>query len=107
ACNLRLEARPGANFLFGMPLFHVGGSLTQALANLAAGNCLVVLSPAGWRNPASVKNVWGLVERFKPEGVGGVPTVLAATLSIPPGNADLSSLQYAAAGGAALPGPLG
>jgi fatty-acyl-CoA synthase len=102
-CNLILKARAGANYRFGMPLFHVGGSLTQALSSLAAGNCLVVLSPAGWRNPAAVKNIWGLVERFKPEGIGGVPTVLAATLSIPPGNADLSSLLYAAAGGSAIP----
>ena len=67
ACNLLFKAKAGANLLFGMPLFHVGGSLTQALANLSAGNCLVVLSPAGWRNPAAVRNIWGLVERFKPQ----------------------------------------
>jgi fatty-acyl-CoA synthase len=107
ACNLMLKSRPGGNLLYGMPLFHVGGSLTQALATLSAGNCLVVLSPAGWRNPASVKNIWGLVERFKPEGLTSVPTVLAATLSIPPGNADLSSLKYAAGGGSAIPVAIG
>jgi fatty-acyl-CoA synthase len=106
-CNLLLKSKAGSNLLFGMPLFHVGGSLTQALANFAAGNCLVVLSPSGWRNPASVRNIWGLVERFKPEGVSGVPTVLAATLSIPPGDADLSSLKYAAAGGSAIPVAVG
>jgi fatty-acyl-CoA synthase len=107
ACNLLLRSKPGSNLLFGMPLFHVGGSLTQALANLSAGNCLVVLSPAGWRNPASVKNIWGLVERFKPEVIGSVPTVLAATLAIPPGDADLSSLQCAAGGGSAIPVAVG
>ena len=107
ACNLLLKSRPGSNLLFGMPLFHVGGSLTQALSNLAAGNCLVVLSPAGWRNPAAVKNIWGLVERFKPEMLASVPTVLAATLAIPPGNADLSSLRYAAGGGSAIPVAVG
>jgi fatty-acyl-CoA synthase len=107
ACNLLLKSRPGANLLFGMPLFHVGGSLTQTLSNLSAGNCLVVLSPSGWRNPAAVKNVWGLIERFRPEIFSGVPTVLAAALSIPPGNADLSSLRYAAAGGSAIPVAVG
>ena len=107
ACNLLLKSRPGANLLFGMPLFHVGGSLTQALSSLAAGNCLVVLSPSGWRNPASVKNIWGLVDRFKPEALSSVPTVLAATFAIPPGNADLSSLQYAAGGGSAIPVAVG
>jgi fatty-acyl-CoA synthase len=107
ACNLLLKSRPGTNLLFGMPLFHVGGSLTQALSSLSAGNCLVVLSPSGWRNPSAVKNIWGLVERFKPEMLSGVPTVLAATLSIPSGNADLSSLRCAAAGGSAIPVAIG
>jgi fatty-acyl-CoA synthase len=107
ACNLLLKSKPGTNLLFGMPLFHVGGSLTQGLSTLAAGNCLVVLSPAGWRNPAAVKNIWGLVERFKPEMLASVPTVLAATLTIPPGSADLSSLRYAAGGGSAIPVAVG
>ena len=107
ACNLLLKSRPGANLLFGMPLFHVGGSLTQALSSLSAGSCLVVLSPSGWRNPAAVKNIWGLVERFKPEVFSSVPTVLAAALAIPPGNADLSSLRYAAGGGSAIPVAVG
>jgi fatty-acyl-CoA synthase len=107
ACNLMLKSKPGANVLFGMPLFHVGGALTQALTTFSAGSCLVVLSPAGWRNQAAVKNIWGLVERFKPEALTSVPTVLAATLSIPPGKADLSSLQYAAGGGSAIPVAVG
>ncbi len=106
-CNLLLKAKAGGNLLFGMPLFHVGGALTQALATLTAGGCLVVLSPAGWRNPAAVKNVWSLVERFRPEGIGSVPTVLAATLAIPTGNADLSSVRYAAGGGSAIPVAVG
>src|SRR5262249_5535593 len=89
------------------PLFHVGGALTQALATLTAGGCLVVLSPKGWRNPTAVNNIWGLVERFKPEGIGSVPTILAATLSIPPGNSDLSSMRYAAGGGSAIPVAVG
>jgi fatty-acyl-CoA synthase len=107
ACNLLLRSRPGSNLLFGLPLFHVGGALTQALSNLAAGNCLVVLSPAGWRNPAAVKNVWHLVEHFRPEILSSVPTVLAATLAIPQGNADFSSLRYVAGGGSAIPVSVG
>lgn len=107
AVNLLLKSKAGANLLFGMPLFHVGGSLTQALATLSAGNCLVVLSPAGWRNPAAVRNIWGLVQRFRPEGLSSVPTVLAATLAVPPGDADLSSLKFAAGGGSAIPVAVG
>jgi fatty-acyl-CoA synthase len=107
AMNLLLKAQPGGNLLFGLPLFHVGGALTQALATLANGGCVVVLSPAGWRNPASVKNVWRLVERFKPVTLSGVPTVLAAALAVPPGDADLSSLRFMAGGGSAIPVAVG
>ena len=107
AMNLLLKSKPGANLLFGMPLFHVGGSLTQALTALSGGGCLVVLSAAGWRNPASIKNIWRLVERYKPETLSSVPTVLAAAFGIPPGNADISSLRYAAGGGSAIPVAVG
>lgn len=103
ACNLMLKSTPGRNMLYGMPLFHVGGSLSQALAALAAGNCLVVLSAAGWRNPAALKNLWPLVHRYRPEILSSVPTILAASLSAPAGEADLSSLTYCAGGGSAIP----
>jgi len=103
ACNLVLKSTPGRNLLFGMPLFHVGGSLSQALAALSGGNCLVVLSPAGWRNPAALRNLWPLVERYKPELLSSVPTILAAALMSPVGEADLSSLKYFAGGGSAIP----
>ncbi|MCL2429631.1 MAG: AMP-binding protein, partial [Alphaproteobacteria bacterium] len=107
AINLLLKARPGDALLFGMPLFHVGGSLTQALATLSAGGCLVVLSPSGWRNPAAIRNIWGLVDRFRPRTLGSVPTVLAATLAVPRGAADVSSLRYASGGGSAIPVAVG
>ena len=102
-CNLLLGGEPGANLLFGMPLFHVGGALTQALATLAAGGCLVVLSPAGWRNLAAVRNLWSLIERFRPVALTSVPTVLAASLAVPVGTADLSSLRFIGGGGSAIP----
>jgi fatty-acyl-CoA synthase len=105
--NLLLKSKPGGNLLFGMPLFHVGGSLTQVLTTLSGGGSLVVLSPSGWRNPNALKNIWALVERFRPEALSSVPTVLAATLAVPQGNADLSSLKYAAGGGSAIPVAVG
>ncbi|MCB1545743.1 MAG: AMP-binding protein, partial [Rhodoblastus sp.] len=103
ACNLMLKSAPGANILFGMPLFHVGGSLTQTLSTLAGGGCLVILSPAGWRNPNSVRNIWPLVQRYRPSVLGSVPTVLAATLAVPTDGFDLSSLKIASGGGSAIP----
>jgi fatty-acyl-CoA synthase len=106
-CNLMLRSSPGKNLLFGMPLFHVGGALTQTLATLTSGCGLVVLSPAGWRNPAALKNIWRLVERYRPETVSSVPTVLAAALAVPVGDADISSMRYMAGGGSAIPVAVG
>ncbi len=105
--NVLLPSRKRNTVLFGLPLFHVGGALTQGLANLAAGCTLVVVSAAGWRNPSAIKNVWRLVHRYKPANFGGVPTVLGAAVSMPVGNADTSSVMYSSGGGSAIPVAVG
>ena len=105
AWGLRITgiALPGRAILFGLPLFHVGGALTQGLAALSNGGHLVVLSAAGWRDPRALRNVWRLVQRWRPAVFGGVPTVMAGALQVPVGDADISSLQVASGGGAAIP----
>ncbi len=103
AVGLMLRSGPGRTMLFGLPLFHVGGALTQGLAVFAAGGTAVVVSPKGWREPAAVRNVWRLVERYQPEVLGGVPTVLAAALGVPVGDADVSSIARVSGGGSAIP----
>ena len=103
ALRLMGIAEPGRALLFGLPLFHVGGALTQGLAILANGGHVVVLTAGGWRDPRAIRNVWRLVQRFRPALFGGVPTVLGAALQVPVGDADLSSLHCAAAGGSAIP----
>ncbi len=109
-CNVMLKtegnAAPSA-LLFGLPLYHVGGALTQALTSFAAGNCLVVLSASGWRNPAAVKNVWKLIERFRCQVFGGVPTVLAAAAAIPWEGVDVSCIKIFSGGGSAIPVAVG
>ena len=105
--GLMLRMAPGRALLFGLPLFHVGGALTQGLATFAAGATVVVLSPRGWRNPDAVRNVWRLVARYRPEVLGAVPTVLAAALGVPPGDADLSSMRRVSGGGSAIPVAVG
>ena len=107
AMNIMLIGEPGGNILFGMPLFHVGGSLSQALATLTGGGCLVVLSPAGWRNPNSIRNLWPLVARYRPSMLSSVPTILAASLAVPAGEHDLSSLRSLGGGGSAIPVAVG
>lgn len=101
--GLMLRSRPGGNILFGLPLFHVGGALTQGLAFLSAGGCLVVLSGAGWRHPSALRHVWKLVEKYRPLTFSAVPTVMAAAVHVPVGDADISSLENAAGGGSAIP----
>ena len=104
---MMLSGNPGRNTLFGMPLYHVGGALTQALATLVGGGSLVVLSASGWRNPLAVRHIWRLVDRFKPTVLGSVPTVLAAAAGVPSGDADTSSIQVISGGGSAIPVALG
>ena len=103
AINLMLKSEPRQNLLFGMPLYHVGGSLTQALSTFTSGGSLVVLSPSGWRNPAAVGNLWPLVARYKPVALSSVPTVLATSLTVPFNGADVSSIRFTAGGGSAIP----
>ena len=105
--NTMLSSKPGRAMLFGLPLYHVGGALTQGLAALAQGGSLVVLSPSGWRNPSAVRHVWKLVERFRPTVFGAVPTVLAAAAAMPLGDADTSSIRVVSGGGSAIPVAVG
>lgn len=105
--GLQLPTGAGGRLLFGLPLFHVGGALTQGLAVLAMGGTLVVVSPAGWRDPAAIRNVWRLVQRYRPTVFGGVPTVLAAALGVPVDGADLSSIRHVSGGGSAIPVAVG
>lgn len=108
AWGLRLTLpMAGHALLCGLPLFHVGGSLTQGIATLAGGGTIVTLTPAGWRDAGMVRNAWKLVERYRPAIFGGVPTVLAAALTVPVGGADISSLRVASGGGSAIPVAVG
>ena len=103
---LMFRTRPATTLLMGLPLFHVGGALTQGLQHLSAGGSLVVLSSAGWRNKSAMPNIWKLVDRYKPELLGGVPTVLGAVLNVPIDGCDVSSIKKATGGGSAIPVPI-
>ncbi|MCA0240665.1 MAG: acyl-CoA synthetase [Proteobacteria bacterium] len=103
---LMFRTRPAATLLMGLPLFHVGGALTQSLQHLAAGGTLVVLSAAGWRNKNAMPGIWRLVERYRPALLGGVPTVLGAVLNVPIDGCDVSSIRTATGGGSAFPVPI-
>lgn len=105
--NRMMVAPPADALLFGLPLFHVGGALTQGIATFARGGSVVILSAAGWRNPNALHNVWKLVERYRPSVFGAVPTVMAAAASVPLDDADISSLICSSGGGSAIPVAIG
>ncbi len=101
--TLMFRSEPQSAILCGLPLFHVGGALTQGLAPLSSGQRLVILTPTGYRNPAVIRNFWRLVERYRAAVVGAVPTVLAAVLNSPREGLDLGSVRHASGGGSAIP----
>ncbi|MCF2523929.1 acyl-CoA synthetase [Bradyrhizobium sp. G127] len=86
----------------GLPLFHVAATISCGLSFFIAGANVLVLSPAGMRNPSIVKNFWRIVERYRATVIGGVPTALAALLNVPV-DADISSARYSISGASLLP----
>lgn len=93
--------------LVGLPLFHIGGSIIGGIVPLSHGACVVIGSPAGFRDPGYVRDFWHVLHNCKATLTGGVPTVLGALLNIPPGNADISSLRLCVTGGSTCPEEIG
>lgn len=90
-----------------LPLFHVAGTIASGLSAFMAGAELIVMSPAGMRNPAIVEGFWRLVAQHKATLVGGVPTAIGAVLQVPVGDNDISSLRAGLTGAALLPPAVG
>ncbi len=90
-----------------LPLFHVAGTIVAGLSAFMAAAELVVMSPAGLRNPAIVEGFWRLAAQHKVTLVGGVPTAIGAVLQVPVGDHDISSLRAGLTGAALLPPAVG
>lgn len=90
-----------------LPLFHVAGTIVAGLSAFMAGVELLILSPAGLRNPAIVEGFWRLASQYKATLVGGVPTALGAVLQVPVGDNDISALRAGMTGAALLPPAVG
>jgi fatty-acyl-CoA synthase len=86
----------------GLPLFHVAGTIACGLSLFMVGARILILSPAGMRNPAMVRNFWKIIERYRATVSGGVPTVMSALLTVPV-DGDLSSVRFNISGAAAAP----
>lgn len=90
-----------------LPLFHVAGTIVAGLSAFMAAVELLVMTPAGLRNPAIVQDFWRLVADHKATLVGGVPTAIGAVLQVPVGDNDISGLRAGLTGAALLPPAVG
>ncbi len=104
AWDLRISIglQPGEAVMCGLPLFHCNGTCVTGLSPFSIGGEVVLLSPAGYRDPAVIKNFYKIVERYRPVMFSCVPTVLSMLLDTPVGGADISSLRYLICGAAPL-----
>lgn len=99
--------RPDDVFTATFPLFHVAGTIVGGLSCFMAGVELLVMTPAGLRNPAVVASFWRLVADYKVTIIGGVPTAIGAILQTPIADNDISHVRAGATGASLLPPAVG
>jgi len=96
------DTRPDHVVLCGLPLFHVNAVHVTGLAPLSAGASVVLLGPAGYRDPGVIKHFWKIVEHYHATWFSGVPTLYSNLLRVPI-DADIHSLTMAICGAAPMP----
>jgi fatty-acyl-CoA synthase len=98
----RLLFKSDAVVICPLPLFHVFAVYPILFSALTGGAHLVFPTPAGYRGEGVMDNFWKLVERWRVTFVITVPTAVSALMQRPV-DADVSSLQFALSGSAAMP----
>lgn len=89
-----------------LPMFHVAGTIYIGLSCFIAGAEIVLMSPAGLRNPTMVTEFWRICERHGVTIGGGVPTSIGALLEVPIDGADIARMHSGLTGAASLPAPV-
>jgi fatty-acyl-CoA synthase len=102
-CAAMMNLGPDDVITGTLPMFHVAGTILMGLATFLAGTELLLMSPAGLRNPTMVERFWRICERYKVTIAGGVPTSIGAIAEVPVDDADLSSIRSGFTGAALLP----
>lgn len=98
--------RADDRILTGLPLFHVGGAVDVVMSAIAAGATVMFPTALGLRNPEVIARFWSMVDENQATVVGSVPTGLAAIVSSPRGDSQLTTLRAFVTGGSPLPGEL-
>ncbi|MFB9267806.1 AMP-binding protein [Bradyrhizobium erythrophlei] len=101
--RMALDFRRGERAMITLPLFHVGGLFCTSANCMASGTTMFVPGPAGARDPALIVNFWKIIETYRINIAGNVPTALGAIADIPVGESDISSLRVTATGASICP----
>ncbi|MEO1369835.1 MAG: AMP-binding protein, partial [Acidobacteriota bacterium] len=102
-CTALMNLGPDDVVVGALPMFHVAGTILLGLGIFLCGSELLILSPAGLRNPQMVQKFWKICERYGVTVAGGVPTSIGAIAAVPVDGADLSSIRACLTGSASLP----
>ncbi|EKO3536462.1 acyl-CoA synthetase [Vibrio fluvialis] len=103
---IMIDIGPKDTLLCGLPLFHVNGVIVTGLAPFMVGSRVLLAGPNGYRNRAMLEQFWLLVEQFRVTIFSAVPTVYSTLLTVPRGEADVSSLRFGICGAAPMPASL-
>ncbi len=95
--------RLGSVALCGLPMFHVNAVIVTGLGPFSAGATVLLAGPEGYRNRRLIGEFWHIVEKYRVTTFSGVPTLYAALLDVPIGEADVSSLERVICGAAPMP----
>ncbi len=88
-----------------LPMFHVLAAYPILMSCLMTGAELVMPTPQGYRGEGVMDNLWKLIERYKVSFMIAVPTAVAALMQRKV-DADVSTLNLAISGSAAMPAEL-
>ncbi|WP_208507438.1 acyl-CoA synthetase [Variovorax paradoxus] len=88
--------------MVGVPIFHVAGAVVGCYGPLVRGGTILLMTSAGFRHPSVLPNIWRLVQAYRANMLTFVPTLVNQVLSIPIGDADITSLEYVASSTAPL-----
>ncbi len=102
AAGLAIGGEAGKMTYLGLPLFHNFGAIAIGVQSFVYGCGIIMGTPSGFRGEGTFPNFWKIVDHYKINLFGGVPTVYKELLNHPV-NADISSLEMANCGAAPLP----
>ncbi|MBY0272848.1 MAG: AMP-binding protein [Alphaproteobacteria bacterium] len=94
--------RTNSVLLSGLPMFHVGAPIVEALSAFFYGASVIIMSPLGWSDPLIISHFWKIVEKYQGTSMIAVPPIYKALLKIPLNGANISSLYSAISGNVAI-----